>query len=283
MTIKQPTIELAHSVLNVKDLDQMSEFYEKVIGLSQIQSNDKRILLGIDTDEIPLLELRQTDHVFLGPTAGLYHNAFLLPERKDLANFIVHVANLKIPLTGGSDHGYSEAVYLDDPEGNGIEIYVDKPVEQWDISDDGQIAGVTIRMNLEEVLALADLDGAFQMPSGSSLGHIHLHVSDLDDSETFYVDDLGLELKYKFGPHARFLADGLYHHHIAMNVWDGQTLPARQPDQLGIEAFSILQRDPEKFEAVYNKLKSKHVLIEESEVQLTLKDPNGITIYYRKI
>ena len=135
-------IHLAEVALNVRDLADQTAFYHQLLGLEILNQSEKEILLGAGGK--PLVKLIQTENTGNPKQSyGLYHMALLLPTREDLANVFKHLLDLKIPLVGGADHGYSEAIYLEDLEGNGIELYRDKPVTVWDIREDGRIIGVT--------------------------------------------------------------------------------------------------------------------------------------------
>lgn len=151
----------------------------------------------------------------------LYHLAILLPSREDLANLFKHIAELQIQLVGGADHGYSEAIYLEDLEGNGIEIYRDKPVEDWDIREDGRIVGVTEALSAQEIYEMGRKVEPFEIASTTRMGHIHLSVRDSQVASQFYQKVLGLEDKFSV-PSASWIASGDYHHHLAVNEWGGK-------------------------------------------------------------
>ncbi len=151
-------IHLAEVVLNVKDLESQIAFYHQLLGLEILSQSEGEALLG--TGDKALVKLIKTDDISnLKQSYGLYHMALLLPTREDLANVFKHLLNLKIPLVGGADHGYSEAIYLEDLEGNGIELYRDKPVAEWDIREDGRIIGVTEELSAQDIYELGrDVD-----------------------------------------------------------------------------------------------------------------------------
>src|SRR5699024_9982947 len=214
--------------LNAQNSQQLANYYQTAIGLTLIEEENGFYKLGTP-DGTVLLEIRPTEVAADQETTGMYHLAFLLPTYKDLGTILRHLIVNQIPMTGASDHGYSNALYLNDPEGNGIEIYWDKPEAEWDIREDGQIAGVTEPMDANSALEAAStsFDG---MPNGTTMGHVHLHVDELEDSLDFYTDVLGLGFKYKFGPSAMFLASGDYHHQLGVNVWKPRQL--EKPNRL---------------------------------------------------
>lgn len=266
--------------LNVNDLDAMTTYYKDKIGLSMLEESDNHASLGIKANSQVLVNLIKTDN---GEPqikkAGLFHTAFLVPERKDLGNILFALLQREVPIEGASDHGYSEALYMTDPEGNGIEIYRDKPREEWDIQDDGTIKGVTEQMDAEGVLASRDDHPVDLFPEGTTIGHVHLSVSDLDESQKFYIDVLGMSLKYEFGPQARFIAAGGYHHHIGMNIWMGSNLPKREQYDLGLTRFTLNVSTSEQLSALRDNLKAHSVPVEdEAETFVTVMDPNGIRV-----
>lgn len=245
--------------LNVSNLERMVEFYRDIIGLKVIVQDKNSASLGSDR---PLLNLYQIDSNQKVNSVGLYHFALLVPTDKDLGETLIHLLKVQAPLSGASDHGYSQALYLNDPEGNGIEIYSDRKVEDWDIREDGEIVGYTKEMDVQGLLkdVTQEFDG---LVDGTIMGHVHLMVKDLDETYEFY-SNLGFELKSNFGQQAKFLANGLYHHHIGTNTWHGTHLPLLKENQLGLRKIHFVLPENQK---------EPHI----SEV-LDLVDPNGIPI-----
>lgn len=267
-------------VLNVENLSNMKIFYNEYIGLDIKSESAKEIAFGAHGDDKVLVVLKEVPASDVsGPFAGLYHLALLLPTRKDLGEVLNHLIAAKYPLTGASDHGYSEAIYLNDPEGNGIEIYRDKPVSEWDIRDNGDIAGVTEPMDAEGVIA--SVEGPFKgMPAGTYMGHVHLFVSDLEKTDTFYKDVLGFDLKFDFGSQAKFFAAGLYHHQIGSNVWAGTNIPATPKGVRGMDYYTIELNSKEELASLKESLDANSYAYELDEAANTvsLADPSGIRI-----
>lgn len=265
--------------LKVQNLEKMTEFYHRVIGLTVLEKDDNMVLLGAENSQNSLIKLKQIpvpEKVF--PTAGLYHIAFLLPTRKDLGNVILWLLQNNIEL-GAGDHGYSEAIYLSDPEENGIEIYHDRPIEKWDIRSNGEIAGVTEELDGDAIVAEAD--GLWQgMPAGTGIGHVHLQVRDLEETAGFF-EALGFDLKYNFGRQAKFFAAGLYHHHLGTNVWNGRNLPKMRSEQFGLEGYSFYLPEKSQLEELAEALNLKGITFERGETSLQLKDPNGLIVTFR--
>ena len=184
-------IHLAEVALNVKDLESQTAFYHQLLGLEILNQSENQVLLGAGGK--PLVRLIKTDDISNPKRSyGLYHMALLLPTREDLANVFKHLLDLKIPLVGGADHGYSEAIYLEDLESNGIELYRDKPEAEWDIREDGRIIGVTEELSAQDIYQLGKEIEPFAIASGTRMGHVHLSVKNSREASVFYQESLGL-------------------------------------------------------------------------------------------
>jgi len=235
--------------LRVADLAGLTAFYRDGIGLAVIGEEPGLALLGIDGEVLVRLEQGATR-----PTspAGLFHMAILLPSRAALANWVGHAAVARIALEGASDHLVSEALYLSDPEGNGIEIYRDRPRADWPRRD-GAIKMATERLDLQKLLSEADAAPYAGMPSGTRMGHIHLRVGDSAEAEAFYVGQLGFDMMVHY-PGASFMASGGYHHHIAGNVWNSRGAGARSEGEAGLAYFELVARGAEDFDAMRERI-----------------------------
>ena len=188
-------IYLAEAVLNVKDLASQTVFYQQIIGLEILSQTETEVVLGLGGKAlVQLIQAQESGEV--REHYDLYHLAILLPTRKALADVLKHLTDLQIPLVGGADHGYSEALYLEDLEGNGIELYRDKPVSTWDIREDGRIIGVTEALAAQDIYELGERVEPFILAEGTRMGHIHLSVKDSRKSSQFYQKVLGLEDKF---------------------------------------------------------------------------------------
>ena len=274
------TITLGAVTLNVNDLDSQKNFYQNVIGLHIIEESDQKVSLGIrESNEIlvhlvPLDPKKNRERV-----TGLYHLAFLLPSRKALGGILRHLIAKQAPLGGAADHGYSEALYLNDPEGNGIEIYRDKPVEEWTIESTGKIPGITIEMDAEGVLA-ANSEASNEMPKGTVMGHVHLTGTDFEANEVFYRDLLGFSLTDDLGGHARFFGMDGYHHQIGVNNWLGNQIPNRMKETLGINEYTIRWESSLDFTMVLEKAQKTNYFIEViNDREFKITDPNGIIVH----
>ena len=237
-------IHLAEVALNVRDLAGQTAFYHQLLGLEILNQTEKEVLLGAGGK--PLVKLIQTEDTSNPKQGyGLYHMALLLPSREDLANVFKHLLDLKIPLVGGADHGYSEAIYLEDLEGNGIELYRDKPVTVWDIREDGRIIGVTEELSAQDIYELGKELDPFVIASGTRMGHVHLSVKNSREASSFYQESLGLEDKFTI-PHASWIASGDYHHHLAVNEWGGKNLVRRKNGMVGL-AYYVVEVENKEF------------------------------------
>lgn len=235
----QAPVHIGAVSLAVRNLAGVSDFYEKAVGLSLISASGAERALG--AGGVTLLKLIE-DKSARVPTrgeAGLFHTAFLLPTREDLARWTAHAMANNIPVTGASDHLVSEALYLDDPEGNGIEIYRDRKPHEWTRTATG-IQMATEALDFKSLMAsIEGQDSGWKSaPEGTRVGHIHLKVGDTALAEGFYRDELGFDVMTEY-PGASFLATGGYHHHIGANVWMSRNAKKREP-ALGLASFELV-------------------------------------------
>ncbi|HFI0942399.1 TPA: VOC family protein [Streptococcus suis] len=267
--------ELGHVALNVRDLELQSLFYQQVLGLQVLSQSPNQIDLGIGkTTLVRLIQTEQNGEV--SHSYGLYHLAIVLPSREDLGTIFRHFIDNKIPLQGASDHGYSEAIYLADTEGNGIEIYRDLPQDAWDVRADGQIVGKSEPMDAETIYALGKkADAAYQMPAGSRMGHVHLSVRESAASSKFYQEVLAVRDNFTV-PSASWLASGDYHHHLAVNEWGGKNLKTRQEDMPGLAYYTVIYSNPEAFEATLNRAIAANLNLQRLDNSAAFIDVDGI-------
>src|ERR671910_459136 len=240
-----PDTSIGKVRLRVADLNDLTTFYERVIGLEAVDRGGDVTRLGAAQGE-PLVELVGAPDAPPAPSfsTGLFHLAILVPDRAELARSLQRVAGAGWRLTGASDHLVSEALYLQDPEGNGIEIYRDRPREEWR-RNGGELAMATLPLDLEGVLGELDQgerhgDG---MPSGTTMGHVHLQVADIPAAEGFYNCALGLDVMVRSYPGALFLSAGGYHHHLGLNTWQSQGAPPPPDGSLGLDRYELVLPD----------------------------------------
>ncbi|MGH2978682.1 MAG: VOC family protein, partial [Solirubrobacterales bacterium] len=235
-------------------------------------------------DGRPIVELAPTpDAPPRAPgTTGLFHLAILVPSRVELARALRRVSESGWRFTGASDHLVSEALYLRDPEGNGIEIYRDRAREEWRHVD-GEIAMDTLPLDLEAVLEELPDDNsrAGGMPSGTRLGHVHLNVADLRSSEAFYAGALGLDVTVRGYPGALFVSAGGYHHHVGLNTWMGEGAPPPPPGARGLDRFEIVLPSAAELDAAGQRLAAAGVEAGRSEEGLAVVDPAGNRLLLR--
>ncbi|MDG4523360.1 VOC family protein [Streptococcus suis] len=267
--------ELGHVALNVRDLELQSLFYQQVLGLQILTESQNQIDLGVgQTILVRLIQTAQDGDA--GQSYGLYHLAIVLPSREDLGTIFRHFIDNKIPLQGASDHGYSEAIYLADTEGNGIEIYRDLPQDTWDVRPDGRIVGITEPMDAETIYALGKkADAAYQMPAGCRMGHVHLSVRESAASSRFYQEVLAIEDKFSV-PSAAWLASGDYHHHLAVNEWGGKELQTRTEGMPGLAYYTVIYSSPADFEATLNRAIAANLNLQRLDNSAAFVDVDGI-------
>ena len=261
--------------LKVGDLDAQIEFYRRVIGLSVLREENGRAKMG--AGERSLVELiAQPRGQRVQQTTGLYHLALRVPNRADLGSWLIHYTNLDSPYwQGASDHDVSEALYLSDPEGNGIEIYADRPKSEWTFFEDGRIRIVTEPINLQSLLDAAPEEAWAGMPAGTDMGHIHLRISSISESNVFYTERLGFDLKMAFYDSALFLAAGDYHHHIGLNTWQSKGAPVPPSYALGLAEFTIQCVDGGEIESVRQSLEAAGYPFQTENGDLSVTDPSG--------
>jgi catechol 2,3-dioxygenase len=262
--------------LKVRDLAAVASFYRRVLGLGTIEAHGNRVVLG--SGATPLLEL--AGDPTLAPRdprqAGLFHTAFLMPTRADLARWVAHVAAARMPLQGASDHIVSEAIYLADPEGNGIEVYADRPVAQWRTAS-GEVRMATDPLDLQDLLRSAGGGAWTGFPEGGRIGHVHLQVGDTDAADRFYRDVLGFDIAARY-PGASFYGSGGYHHNLAGNVWNSRRAGQRTEGMAGLDSVGIILRDAAKLDEFAARASAAGLPVERNNGALSLRDPWGTRI-----
>lgn len=236
--------------LTVRDLDRVEAFYRDALGLRVIERAPDAVHLGADGPAFLALLHRPDARPDDPAHAGLYHTAFLLPSRAHLGAWLAHAGAHRVPLTGASDHAVSEAVYLDDPEGNGIEIYADRPRDTWRWQD-GEVEMTTHPLDVPGLVRdAAPRVGAWAgAPADTRIGHVHLRVGDVAEAVRFYAGRIGFDpVRTRAG--ATFLSTGRYHHHIAANVWHSAGAGPRDPARAGLAHVTLEAADPAVLDAV---------------------------------
>jgi catechol 2,3-dioxygenase len=263
--------------LTVTDLDRSLAFYERSLGLVTQRRDGDVAALGTGGDELLVLVARP-DARPPGRHAGLYHVALLHPSRLELARAAARLALTRTPIDGASDHGISEAIYLPDPDGNGIELAADRPREAW--PDLSAITGGPAPLDLRGLVGLLDGPPTANAHPDVTVGHVHLHVGDLEAARQFYCDVLGFELMTRL-PSAIFVAAGGYHHHVGLNTWRGEGVPPTPPGTIGLRHYTVLLPDAEELERVHARLVAAGAPVERTPEGVFAADPAGSRLALR--
>lgn len=266
--------------LTVADLARSIQFYETVIGLTQLRAGAGEAILGVAGRELlRVVELPGAQPV---PRAtGLYHFALLLPSRPALALALAHYHQVGAPISGYADHAVSEAIYLTDPDGHGIEVYRDRPRAEWDFPGGAlrmTVDPLDIRGILGELPPQAMWSG---LPDTTIMGHIHLQVREIAATERFYRDVLGYDIMARYGPAATFLATDGYHHHIGANTWAGAGAPPPPSTAARLLSYDMLLDDAAELEAVSRRLRAAGYEPAAQNGALLISDPSDILIRLR--
>jgi catechol 2,3-dioxygenase len=262
--------------LAVRDLERVSRFYRDTLGLALAEDRGETHLLG--AGNTPFLELRGDPALQAAPrgAAGLFHTAFLLPARADLGRWLAFAAQAGLRVQGASDHKVSEAVYLADPEGNGIEIYADRSSAVWTDAN-GDIQMSTDPLDVESLLAEAAGTRWAGAPAGTIVGHVHLQVGDTAEAERFYAGLLGFDIAKRY-PGASFFGSGGYHHQLAGNIWNSRGAPPRKPGHAGLEKLEIVVGDRQRLATLAGKAAAAGLEPVAGEGELRLRDPWGTQV-----
>ncbi|HEX5468118.1 MAG TPA: VOC family protein [Gaiellaceae bacterium] len=264
--------------LTVTDLDRSVPFYEEAIGLRLRRREGGTAALGAGGEDLLVL-VEEPEARPAGRHAGLYHFAILHPSRLELARAAARLAAARTPIDGASDHGISEAIYLPDPDGNGIELASDRPQEAW--PDLSSMSGGPDPLDLRALLELAA--GEEPRPSvdpETAIGHVHLHVGDLEAALRFYHDVVGFDVMTTL-PSAVFVAAGGYHHHVGFNTWRGAGVPPAPEDAVGLRHFTVLLTGQAELDAVRARAAQAGVAVAEAGGGLLLRDPSGNALLFR--
>lgn len=270
-------LHVGRAHLVVRDLDMMAGFYEQALGLTRLEASESGVELGAGERVLLTLTTRKDAAPAPRNAAGLFHNAFLMPDRAELAHWLAHAAHLGVQFEGASDHLVSEAIYLSDPEGNGIEVYRDRDPSEWTYHADGTVEMDTRRLDLQSLYDSAAKTPWAGMSPAAALGHIHLQVGDVPEADRFYEGVLGLKKMASY-PGASFFASGAYHHHVAANVWNSRKAPARTGAMAGLQGYTLAFNDNETLARVLATLDALEIPVERNAEGSRLIDPWGIGI-----
>ncbi|MDX1616513.1 MAG: VOC family protein [Candidatus Promineifilaceae bacterium] len=278
MSLLPDETELGRVALTVRNLEEAVAFYQDTIGLNTRLSEGDRVLLGTSHRDLIELVGRPAAPLVRGMT-GLFHLAIRVSDRLQLGMSLRRLIETGAPLQGFADHLVSEAIYLSDPEGNGIEIYRDRPRHQWPRRN-GQLLMGTESLAVEEILEQPGLaDRSWNgLDDNAVIGHIHLPVDDLQAAESFYTEMVGFDLVMRYGPAAGFVSAGGYHHHIGYNTWAGVGAPRPPRGAAGLRWYTLRIPDQEAFEAAISRLRSADFAPEKVQGTFQVQDPAGNAI-----
>ena len=265
------TLRLGPVRIAVTDLDRSIDFYERALGLRVHEREGSVATMGAGGEDLLVL-ISEPAAQPAGRHAGLYHFALLHPSREELARAAQRLAVTRTPISGASDHGISEAIYLPDPDGNGIELAADRPPERWgDLSDPTTIGPAPL--DLDGLLeAVVDEEPRGQADPGTKVGHVHLHVGDVDEGLRFYRDVIGFDVMTHF-PSAAFVSAGGYHHHLAFNTWRGEGVPPAPPESVGLREWTIVLDSGAEVEEVRGRVDAAGLEHERLGDGFRVRDP----------
>jgi catechol 2,3-dioxygenase len=275
-----PTLRLGRARLTVTDLERSLAFYEDALGLHLHRRDHDAGTAALGAGAEDVLELTEDRAARpAGRHAGLYHVALLHPSRGELAQAGRRLAQTRTSIQGASDHGTHEAFYLADPDGNGLELAADRPRERWpDVRSAAGYAGGPQPLDVQDLLALAeDVPPRPKVEPGLTVGHLHLHVGDVDEGLRFYRDVIGFELMANLGT-AAFVSAGGYHHHLGFNVWRGQGVPAAPQEVVGLREWTIVLDDAGAVAAVRARAEAAGAGVEDRDGGFAVRDPWGIPV-----
>jgi catechol 2,3-dioxygenase len=280
-----PGLRVASVRLAVSDLSRSADFYERVLGLPLASIDADSARLGPEHERPALVLEEIADPTPLAPAStGLFHVAWLHPSRPALAASVRRVVGQRWRFDGASDHGVSEALYLTDPDGLGIELYADRPREQWERPPEGRgVRMVTLPLDLEDLLAQDPGGPAPAIPAGTTVGHVHLKVSEVPRSAAFYRDALGFEEQARL-PSAAFLAAGGYHHHVGLNSWQSEGASAPPDTAPGLREVEFELGDSNAVDELERRLhdtSADDALRRSPNGDLSVRDPDGQLLTFR--
>ncbi|GAA4056949.1 VOC family protein [Amphibacillus indicireducens] len=274
----KPNTHIGQVRLKIEDLNRSLKYYQDVIGFEILDRSETTANLTAD-GKTSILKLEQPENVQPKQrrTTGMYHFALLLPTKKDLADFVIHLSEKNIQV-GAGDHLVSEALYIKDPDGNEIEIYVDRDPKVWDWNGE-EVAMTTDPLNFEALITHRVQGEKWQgLPKETIMGHIHLHVAELEKTQEFYVKGLGFDIVNRFGSQALFLSTAKYHHHIGLNTWNGVGAPKPADNSVGMKSFELIYNDEAAIKATIANLEKIGATVVEEDGRTFTYDPSGIRI-----
>lgn len=270
------TIRVESVTLKIKDIKTSLDFYVEKLGFKLISSNNNVYNLGVDNNILVTL-VEDTKATAKAPTSGLYHFAILLPNRKYLGQLINHFIKISLPIIGGSDHGVSEALYLNDPDGNGIEIYADREDATWEY-DNNEVIMVSDPLDYQSLIQASYQKLWEGLPTGTIIGHVHYHVATLSEAANFFIDVIGFNQTLLYGGSALFLSSDNYHHHLGLNTWAGTSVLSRPSEMVGLVSYKL--NTGNKLEELIRRINEHNITILYDENGTYVFDVNNCKVYF---
>ncbi|MDD4824565.1 MAG: VOC family protein [Acholeplasmataceae bacterium] len=265
---------VSHVELLVSDIKKSLKLYQDILGFSILKEEDNKVYLTANQKDVLVTLVEQKGAIPAQYNVGLYHFALLLPKRSDLAKVIQSLIEHQYPVTGLSDHEISEAIYLEDPDNNGIEIAVDRDLNGKTM---GQVGFVTKMLDYKDVLKQLDPLAPNKLSFDTVMGHVHFHVNDLTNAKEFFVNTLGYEVQMDFRDQASFISDQGYHHHIAYNLWNGPDAKKRAPNQAGLLNYTIKVPNRD-YSTILSRFKKRNLILNEAQDYFMVKDVNDVDV-----
>lgn len=276
--------------LQIPDLKRALSFYADLLGFKTVDNGGGKVVLSANGQKPGHIALTELPNARPRPprTTGLFHVAIRFPNRVSLAQALQRLISQRYPLQGFADHAVSEAIYLADPDGNGVELYTDRPRNEWPIKN-GRVEMVTEALDVEGLLQeISGDDKPWDgIDPGTDIGHVHLRVSDLAKARRFYHEILGLDITQENYPGALFLAAGGYHHHLGLNIWGGRNIPSPPADAVGLQSFSLEVPGRDTLNILQKRITDAGMKVESSNQEkdaiseLAARDPDGNLVLLR--
>ncbi|MGE4320567.1 MAG: VOC family protein [Acholeplasmataceae bacterium] len=263
--------------LLVKNLDVQTDFYQNILGFTLIFKTDSKSILSSNGKDELIELITHKDVIKHEETLGLYHVAFLFPNELALSHVLKRLVNARYRLSGASNHGVSHALYLNDPEGNGIELYFDLDDKDWPRSH-GELEMYTRALDVDHLYQLSINEPIKPIDTNTIIGHLHFYVKDLESAKHFYHDILGFDIIQNYYNQALFVSSKGYHHHLGLNIWN-QKASFKQPSQAGLQSYQI-SISLREYELLKNRLSNNAIPLNESSIPPHIKDILGQTIYF---
>jgi catechol 2,3-dioxygenase len=278
-----PETRIGSVRLQIADLDRALAFYEILLGFRLLRRESNHAELSATGSAPSQIFLSELPGARPKParSTGLYHVAIRLPSRRELARLLKRLAEHRYPFTGFADHGVSEALYLNDPFGLGLELYRDRPRDEWP-REHGKLRMFTEHLDVEGLLAEAEQESSewTGIAAGTDIGHVHLHVSDLGKAEEFYCHRVGFEVTERGYPGALFVSAGGYHHHLGLNIWAGRGAPPPPSDAVGLLAYSVVIPDASAWNVLARQFEAANAIVTRTDRQFAVHDQDGMIVEF---